>query len=128
MTDKEIVKIAEPIVKAVVDCIAEKRYNCIENYADFKNGWTAGDMEEFIEGCLELNQLSHIDKYGVPCNFSPAYEYNQLSAYVYNNGKGFAIDYDLTTDSKINDFTLQMEFLFTDSGVVKAYILDAHIL
>ncbi|MBD5159820.1 MAG: hypothetical protein HDT23_06225 [Ruminococcus sp.] len=84
-------------------------------------------MEKFIEGCLELNELSHIDKYDVPCNFNPKYEYHQLKVYVYNNGKGFATDYDLTTDSEINDFTLQMEFLFTDKGI-KAYILDVHIL
>lgn len=123
MTDKKALRIAEPIVKEVVDCLAEKRYNCIENYADFDNGWSAGDMKEFIEGCIELNELSHIDKYGVPCNFSP-----QFRVYVRNDGKGFATDYDLTTDSEINDLTLQMEFVFTASGSVKAYLSNVHIL
>ena len=127
MTDKEAIEISELIIKQVVDCLSEKRYDYMEHYADFENGWTAEDMEKFIEGCLELNELSHIDKYDVPCNFNPKYEYHQLKVYVYNNGKGFATDYDLTTDSEINDFTLQMEFLFTDKGI-KAYILDVHIL
>ncbi|MCM1506118.1 MAG: hypothetical protein NC177_03135 [Ruminococcus flavefaciens] len=128
MTDEKALRIAEPVVKEVVDCLAEKRYDCIENYADFENGWSAGDMKEFIEGCLEVNELSHIDKYGIPCNFSPDYEYNQLSVYVSNNGKSFVTNYDLTTDSEINDFMLIMRFVVTDSGKVKAYLTDVHIL
>lgn len=128
MTDEKALRIAESILREVVDCLAEKRYDCIENYADFENDWSAEDMKEFIESCLELNELSHIDKYGIPCNFSPAYEYNQLSVYVCNDGKSLSIDYDLTTDSEINDFTLIMRFVITDSGKVKAYLSDVHIL
>lgn len=126
-TPKEIAEITKHIIKAVVDCIAEKRYDCIENYVSFQENDSVELFREYMEGCLECNELSHIDKFGTPCNFFPNYKYHPISFYMYNSRKCFAVDYDLTTDGEINDFTLQMEFLFTDNGI-NAYILDVHIL
>ena len=127
---KEAKKIAEPVVRQVVNCIADKRYGDLSAYVSFsENG--IGSLECFIEcveGFLEINDLPHIDKFEAPCNFHPQYEYEQLSVYPYRDETGFAVDYDLTTDSEPNDLTLQMTFLWTQSHEMQAFILDAHIL
>ena len=131
MTEQEAKILAEPIVKEVVNCMADGRYDLIPNYAGFQDeSITIDDFKEWAVGYLEDNELSHYDKYGVPNNFQPKYDkslYHQFSVYLYNNGTGFEINYDLTTDSEINDLTLIMEFLFTDNGV-KANIVDIHVL
>ena len=131
MTEQEAKVLAEPIVKEVVNCMADGRYDLIPNYAGFQDeSITIDDFKEWAEGYLEDNELSHYDKYGVPNNFQPNYDkslYHQFSVYLYNNGTGFEVDYDLTTDSEINDLTLIMEFLFIDNGV-KANIVDIHFL
>ena len=127
MHDEEARKIVEPIVREVVDCIAEKRYSDIEKYAEF-DSISLADFEWVIEDYLNLNELPYIDKFDVECNFKPQYEYHQLDCITYNDGSGFHMDYGLTTDSELNDLTLQMEFLFTDAGTLRAKILDVHVL
>ena len=131
MTEQEAKKLAEPIVKEVVNCMAEDRYDLIPDYAGFQDeSITIDDFKGWADDYLKDNELSHYDKYGVPNNFQPNYDkslYHQFSVYLYNDGSGFEVDYDLTTDSEINDLTLIMEFLFADSGV-KAYIVDIHVL
>ena len=131
MTEQEAKVLAEPIVKEVVNCMADGRYDLIPNHAEFKDERiTIEDFKEWAEGYLKVNELSHYDKYGVLNNFQPKYDkslYDQFSVYLYNNGTGFQVDYDLTTDSEINDLTLSMEFLFFDNAV-KAYIVDIHVL
>ena len=131
MTEQEAKILAEPIVKEVVDCMADGRYDLIPDYADFQDkSVTIDDFKEWSENYLEDNELTHYDKYGVPNTFQPQYDkslYHQFSVYIYNDGTGFEVDYDLTTDGEINDLTLIMEFLFHDNGV-KAYIVDIHVL
>jgi hypothetical protein len=131
MTEEEAKVLAEPIVKEVVNCMADGRYDLIPNYAGFQDeSFTIEDFKGWAEDYLKDNELSHYDKYGVPNNFQPNYDkslYHQFSVYLYNNGTGFEVDYDLTTDSEINDLTLIMEFLFIDNGV-KANIVDIHVL
>lgn len=131
MTEQEAKVLAEPIVKEVVNCMADGRYDLIPNYAKFNDERiTIEDFKRWAEEYLEANELSHYDKYGVPNNFQPKYDkslYQQFSVILYNNGTGFQVDYDLTTDSEINDLTLIMEFLFVENGV-NAYIDDIHVL
>ena len=86
------------------------------------------DFEELIEGFLEINELPYMDCFEVPCTFHPQYEYHQLSCIVYSDGRGFHADYDLTTDGELNDLTLNMDFLFTESGAFAVKILDAHVM
>lgn len=127
MRDAEAEIMAEPVVKEVVNCIAEKRYADIEKYADCEAISLSGLKEE-IEGFLELNELPYIDNFNIPCTFNPQYEYHQLSCIPYKDGSGFHMDYDLTTDGDLNDLTLQMEFIFTESGSLTAKILDVHVM
>lgn len=126
MTEQEARVIAEPAIKGIVDCMATNDYESIEKYAEFKK-LTVEEFKECAEEFLAYNGLTHYDRYGVPCNFKPQYEYNQLEIFIYNNGSGFGVDYGLTTESELNDLTLMVDFRFTDTGV-KAFIDDIHVL
>lgn len=127
---EEAARIVEPVIKDVVNCIADKRYQDLSLYVVFQKdgGLTIEILKECIEGYLDLNKLPYIDRFDVPCVFRPCYEYRQLEIYIYNNGTGFAADYGLTTDGELNDLTLQMEFLLAESNKIEAFILDAHVL
>ncbi len=127
MNTQEAEQLAKPVVKELVNCIAEKRYADIEQYAELE-GISLSDFKELVEGFLEINELPYIDRFEVPCTFHPQYEYHQLSCIVYRDGRGFHVDYDLTTDGELNDLTLQMDFLFTASGALAAKVLDAHVM
>lgn len=120
-------KTAEGIVRMIVNLIAEKRYEEITAFAESED-LMAKDIKELVEDYLELNDLSHIDRFDTECKFHPKYEYHQLNVYHYKNGSGFHIDYDLTTDGELNDLTLQMEFLYEESGGLKAKFLDLHVM
>ena len=127
MTKQEAERLAEPIVKKIINSISEKRYGDIEAYAEFE-GISLSEFAELIDGFLELNELPYMDRFEVPCAFHPQYEYHQLSCIVYSDGRGFHVDYDLTTDGELNDLTLQMDFLFTESGTLAVKVLDAHVM
>ena len=131
MTRKEAKMLAEPIVREVVNCMAERAYARIPEYADFKDGITAEEFQEWAEGYLEDNDLSYYDRYDVPCNFKPQYDpslYHQFEVYIYDNGAGFAVEYDLTTNNERNDLTLMMEFMFDNQKEIQAYIEGIHVL
>lgn len=120
-------KYAENIVKKVVNMIANKKYDEIIDIAQLGT-WTSASIEELVEGYLEINDIMIIDCYDVPCNTQFSYEYRQLNFYHYNDGTGFGIDYDLTTQGEINDLTLQMEFLYDDKQGLVAKFEDLHVL
>ena len=127
MDKHEAEQLAKPIVKKIVDYIAEKRYADLEKYAEFED-MSLADFTWLIEGFLEINELPYMDRFGVPCTFSPQYEYHQLFCIVYRDGSGFHADYGLTTDGELNDLTLQMDFLYTESGAFAVKNLNAHVM
>ena len=45
----------------------------------------------------------------------------------FNDGSGYHIDYDLTTDGALNDLTIQIEFLKTAKGYITV-LDDLHTL
>ncbi len=128
MNKDEAKKIEEPIVKAVVDCIAARKYYELNLHTTIDSSMTLELFEELVEGFLEINELPYIDGYDIPCNFKPKNDYSQMCVYIYNNGTGFAVDYDLTTDGEPNDLTLQMKFLVNGRSEIIPVILDAHVL
>ena len=124
--------LAEPVVKSIVNCMAKGKYQDILKYAEFESD-TVESFQEAAEGYLKLNHLSHFDKYDTPCSFQPHYknsnaEYQQFTSYFWKNGKGFSVDYDLTTDGKLNDLTLQVDFFFQKDHTLRAVITDIHVL
>ena len=135
----ELPHLAEPTVKKVVDLLAERKYSEVFEIVEMASWpvdpnteemstWSVEDLQEAVDGFLELNELPYMDKFGVPCDFHPQYEYQQLSCILYRDGRGFSADYALTTDGELNDLTLQMEFLFTDANTMNPIFLDVHVM
>ena len=109
----------EKVIEVITNILKEihlKNYEDIKNYVD---EFEIDDLNEFfgyVEKTLELNDFDTIDEYGVACNFHPPYEYSQLEIYDYNDHSGFAVDYEMTSNSELVDMTLQLEFLYTKDG------------
>lgn len=120
-------KMAREIIKSIVDMLSQKRYEEITTIAEMDR-LTVDDVKEITDGYLELNGFTHIDCFDTECNFHPSYEYHQIEFYHYNNGGGFRVNYDLTTDKELNDLTLQMEFIFDIGNILKAKFLDLHVM
>lgn len=131
MTEEEARIIAEPVIKQIVNCMADGDYDRITEFAAFSEGFTPKLFQEVAEGYLEDNGFPHYDAYGVPNLFQPQYDkslYKQLNVYVYNNGSGFGAEYDLTTDGELNDLTLMVEFRYDEDQKLQPFIDDLHVL
>ena len=127
MNKQEAERLAGPIVNKIVNCISEKRYADIRKYVEFE-GISLSEFTELIESFLELNKLPYMDRVGIPCTFTPQYEYHQFSCIMYSDGNGFHAVYNLTTDGNLNDLTLQMDFLLMESDALAAKVLDVHVM
>lgn len=122
-----IENIAEPVVREVVNCIADRRYGDIPGYSQLGT-LTPSLIEKMVEEYLAFNSYPCIDRFEIPCSFSPLNGYRRLSCIAYKDGSGFHVDYDLTTNGELNDLTLQMDFRFSQDNTVTATILDLHVL
>ncbi len=118
---------AAELLKQVVDALADKRYEDIPRLAELEN-WNPKMLREHVEEHLRLCGLSRMDPWTEERVTSPTNPcYQQLNFYHFNNGSGFAVDYDLTTDGERNDLTLQMEF-FYEGGGLRAVLTDLHVM
>ena len=81
-----------------------------------------------LQSFLELNELPYMAQVGIPCTFTPQYEYHQFSCIMYSDGNGFHTVYNLTTDEDLNDLTLQMDFLLMESSALTVKVLDMHVI
>lgn len=106
------------VLKNILMALHEKRYTDILNYVDE----VTYELDEFIIEMVEERAFDSVDEYGAPCNFKPAYEYHQMNFYPYKDNRGFALEYDLSTDSELMDLCLQLEFLYIDNGLKKVFI------
>ncbi len=119
-------EIAEPIVKKVVDLLSDRKYKDVAKLSkEFLDG---EDLKEEIDGFLEANELSGIDNFETECNYHPDFDYNQLSCYIEEDGSGFHIDYDLTTEGELNDLTLQMDIVFTKKNTTEIQKLECNVM
>lgn len=117
----EAEKVIEVITK-ILKAIHLKKYEEIIDYVDESEVDDLNEMFECVEKSLEYNGFGSIDEYGAACNFRPQYEYSQLYIYEYDNNSGFAVDYQMTSDSELVDLTLQLEFLYTKSGFKTVFV------
>lgn len=125
LSDEEARIIAEPVIKNVVNLISEKEYDKVNTIL---GGDIVSSLEEIIEDFLESNELSGIDKYDVDCSFHPSYEYHQLNIILYDDNSGFHADYDLTTDSELNDLTLQFKFVIKNRKIKNVILEDCSVM
>lgn len=116
---------AKKIIGEVVNMIANRKYEEIPKVA-LLGALNVDLIKELVEGYLELNELPYIDCFGTKCSFHRQ-GYEQLSIIHYNNGSGFHVDYDLTTNEQLNDLTLQMEFLYDGHSLI-AKLEDLHVM
>lgn len=108
------------VIEKVLWSIHNKEYKAIVNHVDETEIGDIDSLFQFVQGTLELNGHDSIDEYGVPCDFHPKYEYSQMSFYEFDDNSGFAVDYDLTSDSELVDMCLQMKFLYTADGGMRS--------
>ncbi|AVK97112.1 hypothetical protein FCT18_05850 [Lysinibacillus sphaericus] len=110
------------VITNILKVMHSKEYEKILNYVDESKVYDIGDLFHYVQETLNLNGLDSFDEYGAPCNFHPQYEYAQINFYEFKDNSGFAVDYDLTSNSKLADMCLQMEFLYTDNGLKSVFI------
>ena len=105
-------------VKNILHVLHEKRYEDLLSCVDGMEWADTGEIREFVQGTLELNDMDAFDEYGAPCNFHPQYEYShEVEFYEYTDGSGFAAEYDLTSGGELADLRLQLKFLYDGSGL-----------
>ena len=110
------------VITNILKAIHLKKYEDIMNYVDESEIDDLNEFFGYVEKTLELNDFDTIDEYGVECHFNPTYEYSQLEIYDYDDQTGFAVDYDLTSNSELVDMVLQVEFLYTDNGYTVRFL------
>ena len=109
---KKVIEVLQKILRAI-------HLNNYRDIMDCLDGSEVDDVRElleYIDDSLQLNNFDKIDEYGVECNFHPNYEYSQLQVYEFNDQTGFAVEYQMTSDSELVDLTLQLEFLYNEDG------------
>ena len=110
------------VITNILKAIHLKKYEDIMNYVDESEIDDLNEFFDYVEKSLELNDFDTIDEYGVECHFNLPYEYSQLEIYDYDDQTGFAVDYDLTSNSELVDMVLQVEFLYTDNGYTVRFL------
>ena len=123
---------AKEVAEKVVNAISNGSIWEIPNILDgMSNDWTIELIEDVIKNYKSDNELECFDKYGATCNFNPKYQdgskYEQENFYFYDDGSGFAYEYDLTTNGELNDLTLMLDFKYEDSNI-KTFFDDIHVL
>ena len=104
------------VLKKILRAIHLNNYSEIMDCVDGSEVDDVRELLEYIDDSLQLNDFDKIDEYGVECNFHPNYEYSQLQVYESNDQTGFAVEYQMTSDSELVDLTLQLEFLYNEDG------------
>ena len=104
------------VLKKILRAIHLNNYSDIMDCIDGLEVDDVKELLEYIDDSLQLNDFDKIDEYGVECNFHPNYEYSQLQVYEFNDQTGFAVEYQMTSNSELVDLTLQLEFLYQEDG------------
>lgn len=104
------------VITNILAAFHKKEYFKVLEYVDESEIDDLPSLFECIDETLKENGFNAIDEYGVLCNFHPKYEYSQLSFYEYADHSGFTVDYEMTSNSELVDLTLQLKFLYTNSG------------
>ena len=104
------------VLKKILRVIRLNNYSEIIDCVDGSEVDDVRELLEYIDDSLQLNDFDKIDEYGVECNFHPNYEYSQLQVYEFNDQTGFAVEYQMTSDSELVDLTLQLECLYQEDG------------
>ena len=127
LNEQGAIKIAEPIVESIVNLISKNDYESMLEVVT-NSAEDLRSIQDWVNSFLEMNGMDGIDSYDVECRFSPNYEYHQLSCYLFDDGSGFAVDYDLTSDGELSDLTLQIDFKKQQDDLYEAHITGIDVL
>ena len=109
-------------VKNILHVLHEKRYQDLPFCVDEMEWADTDEIRECIQGTLELNDFDTFDEYGVPCTFQPEYEYHhEVMFFEYNDGSGFAVDYELTSVGELTYLCLQLKFLYQNGTLKRVF-------
>ena len=130
MDEKEMIEIALPVVKKVVNWLSAKQYKKLPDVVVLDDDWTPALVKEELVEYLKLNELHGIDPFGTPLKEMIAnHEYKQMSVIPYKDGSGFHLDYDLTSrGGEWNDLTLQLSFEKNADGEMIPHFKDLHVM
>ena len=104
------------VLKKILRAIHLNNYSEVMDCVDGSEVDDVRELLEYVYDSLQLNDFDKIDEYGVECNFHPNYEYSQLQVYEFNDQTGFAVEYQMTSNSELVDLTLKLEFLYQEDG------------
>ena len=109
-------------VEKALGILAKEKYHDFLAVFDNSRILTEQDLIFALQYLVETRPVLKID--------DPALVKNQkqeIDLFTFNDGSGYSMDYDLTTDGKINDLTLQIEFLKKGDGYIVS-LDDLHTL
>ncbi len=97
-----------------------------EDYTSFLSMFDRSMTEPELILCLRyLDKTRPVLKIDDPAQVKS--QNKRVDLFVFRDGRGYHMDYDLTTNGEINDLTLQVEFLKEKDGYVVA-LDDLHTL
>lgn len=98
-----------------------------EKYSDFLAMFDSSRLTEqdLIFALKYLDNTNPVQKIDNPLLVKSKNQ--RIEFFTYRDGRGYAMDYDLTTDGEINDLTIQIEFLKKENGYA-AGLDDLHTL
>ncbi|MBR2402010.1 MAG: hypothetical protein IKB01_04450 [Lachnospiraceae bacterium] len=98
-----------------------------ENYASFLTLFDSSRLAEqdIILALKYLDESRSAIKVDNPAQLKR--ENQGVDIYRYNDGSGYGMDYDLTTDGASNDLTIQIDFLKQEEGYL-VVLEDLHTL
>lgn len=97
-----------------------------KNYTSFLSLFDKSMTEPDLILCLRyLDETRPVLKIDDPAQVKS--QNQRIDIFTFNDGRGYCMDYDLTTNGEINDLTLQVEFLKEDDGYI-VVLDDLHTL
>jgi len=97
-----------------------------EDYASFLSLFDRSMTEPDLIFCLRyLDKTRPVLKIDDPAQVKS--QNQRIDLFTFSDGRGYCMDYDLTTNGEINDLTIQVEFLKEKDGYVVA-LDDLHTL
>ena len=109
-------------VEKALEILAKEKYRDFLAVFDSSRILTEQDLIFALQYLDETRPVLKID--------DPALAKSQnqeIELFTFNDGSGYAMDYDLTTDGEKNDLTLQIEFLKKGNGYIVS-LDDLHTL
>lgn len=101
----------------------EDAYHRLDDHTNYTKAWSKENLQLFLQLNIEDEPHLSIDnpyEVSLPSN-------HRYDVYEYNDNSGYGVEYDLTSDGEINDFTIMFDFIKTEQGFL-AYLTDIHVM